>query len=55
MGAAPSPGNQHRYRFTLYALDKSLNLEPSSDSQHLLAAMQGHVLAEADLAGIYQR
>jgi Raf kinase inhibitor-like YbhB/YbcL family protein len=55
MGPAPPPGKPHHYHFTLYALDSKLDLAPSVDRQQLLDAMKGHVLAESDLVGIYQR
>jgi Raf kinase inhibitor-like YbhB/YbcL family protein len=44
----------HRYVFTLYALDTPrLNVEGAFDKQAALAAMQGHVLAEASITGLY--
>jgi Raf kinase inhibitor-like YbhB/YbcL family protein len=55
MGPAPPPGKPHHYHFRLYALDKKLDLPPSADRQRLLEAIKGHVLAESDLVGIYQR
>ncbi|MDR2165498.1 MAG: YbhB/YbcL family Raf kinase inhibitor-like protein [Zoogloeaceae bacterium] len=44
----------HRYVFTLYALDVArLPLEGRFDGPALRAALQGHVLAEARLTGVY--
>lgn len=44
----------HRYVFTLYALDVPvLNVEGRPSGQQVRAAIQGHVLAEASLTGIY--
>ncbi|MBL8569559.1 MAG: YbhB/YbcL family Raf kinase inhibitor-like protein [Phreatobacter sp.] len=44
----------HRYVFTLYALDiDRLPVEGAFDKSAALAAMQGHVLAEASLTGLY--
>jgi len=54
-GGPCPPGGTHRYYFTLFALDRRLDLEPGSTSQELLKAMQGHVLAEARLMGRYHR
>lgn len=55
-GPAPPHGHGlHHYRFRLYALDAGLNLEPGVDRQALDAAMAGHILAEAELVGTYQR
>jgi Raf kinase inhibitor-like YbhB/YbcL family protein len=54
-GPCPPPGKAHRYFFKLYALDKSLNLQPGVTKDELLSAMQDHVLAEGQLMGTYQR
>ncbi len=39
----------------LYALDCELNLNPSCDKNTLLRVMDGHVLAQGELVGTYQR
>jgi len=49
----PCPGNRHRYVFTLYALDTLLDLPPGATMAQVLEAMQGHVLAQAELIGVY--
>lgn len=54
-GPCPPPGSPHRYRFSLYALDASLDLQPGATKQQVLERMQGHVLGEAQLVGTYQR
>lgn len=54
-GPCPPPGSPHRYHFKLYALDMELKLKPRSSKADLLAAIDGHVLAEASLTGVYQR
>ncbi len=54
-GPCPPPGKPHRYFFKVYALDSSLDLQPGSDKAALLSAMEGHVLAEAELMGTYRR
>ena len=55
-GPAPPKGHGvHHYRFRLYALDAPLKVAAGVDKVELLSAMQGHVLAEAELVGIYQR
>ena len=55
-GSCPPPGKPHRYYFKLYALDTLLNLSPAQTTKpKLLKAMEGHVLAEAQLMGRYQR
>ncbi len=54
-GPCPPPGKPHRYFFKVYALDSDLRLKPGSDKAALEAAMEGHVLAEAELMGTYRR
>lgn len=54
-GPCPPPGKPHRYFFKLYALDKTLNLKPGASKQEVEQAMQGHVLATAQLMGTYRR
>ncbi len=54
-GPCPPPGKPHRYFFKLYALDAPLNLQPGATKGDVERAMQGHVLAKAQLIGRYQR
>lgn len=54
-GPCPPPGNPHRYFFKLYALEKKLDLKPGAARQQVESAMQAHILAHAELMGIYQR
>ena len=54
-GPCPPPGKPHRYFFKLYALDTMLDLKPGPTKKDLLKAMEGHVLAEGQLMGTYQR
>jgi hypothetical protein len=55
-GPAPPPGHGvHHYHFRLYALDCELTVTPGLDKKTLLKAMDGHVLAEGELMGTYQR
>jgi len=49
------PDKQHRYFFTLYALDRELAIGSNSDKSTLLAAMNGHILEQAELMGVYER
>ncbi len=51
----PPRGSPHHYRFTLYALDAPLGLQPGASKQQVLDAMQGHIRAEGRLVGTYQR
>ena len=55
-GPAPPKGHgRHRYFFRLYALDRTLELPEGLDKAGLLKAIRGHILAEAELMGTYQR
>lgn len=54
-GPCPPPGGPHRYRFTLYALDQSLDLKTGASKKQVLDAMQGHILAQGQLTGTYER
>jgi Raf kinase inhibitor-like YbhB/YbcL family protein len=54
-GPAPPKGKPHRYYFKLYALDSMLELPAGATKEKLLAAMEGHVVAEGQLMGRYQR
>jgi Raf kinase inhibitor-like YbhB/YbcL family protein len=54
-GGPCPPSGTHRYFFKLYALDTTLDLDDSADKEQVLAAMEGHVLAEAELMGTYSR
>ena len=54
-GPCPPAGHPHHYRFTLYALDRTLDLRARATKQQVRKAVQGHVLDQALLVGIYQR
>jgi hypothetical protein len=54
-GPAPPPGKVHHYQFTLYALDRKLDLQPGASRLEVDRAMKGHVLATAMLTATYQR
>jgi len=54
-GPSPPPGKPHRYFFRLYALDRALHLSGGATKDQLLSTIKGHVLADADLMGIYGR
>ena len=54
-GPCPPRGKPHRYSFKLYALDVELDLKPKASKAQVVAAMQGHILAEGELMGTYQR
>lgn len=54
-GGPCPPSGTHRYFFKLYALDTTLNLPASTTKKDLEKAMQGHILAQAELMGKYRR
>ena len=54
-GPCPPRGPAHRYFFRLYALDTKLSLPPGASKKQVLAAAEGHILAEGELMGRYQR
>lgn len=54
-GPCPPPGKPHRYVFRLLALDAELELGPSDRRLSFDKAVDGHVLASAEVAGTYKR
>lgn len=55
-GPSPPRGHGvHHYHVKLFALDAPLPDQGGLDKQALLAAMQGHVLAQTEIVGTYQR
>ncbi|MGD0774696.1 MAG: YbhB/YbcL family Raf kinase inhibitor-like protein, partial [Candidatus Solibacter sp.] len=55
-GPCPPKGSAHRYYFRLYALHvKTLGLRPGVGRGELLQAMKGHILAETQCMGRFQR
>ncbi len=51
------PDREHRYFFKLYALDSMLDFEDPSKvtKEMVIEKMQGHILEEAELIGLYNR
>ncbi len=49
------PSGTHRYFFKLYALDTLLDLPAGASKTQLLAAMQGHILAQGELMGTFSK
>lgn len=49
------PNGEHRYFFKLFALDNELPLPPGATKHEVMKAMEGHILARAELVGRYAR
>lgn len=47
------PSGTHHYIFSVYALDKSLGLPTGSNFGQLQQAMDGHILGQAKLTGLF--
>lgn len=54
-GPCPHWKSTHHYGFVLYALDAKLNLRGGATAKQILKAMNGHILAKAELLGSYHR
>ena len=54
-GGPCPPMGRHRYFFMLYALDMMLDDLHNPTKDQLEKAMQGHILAQAELVGTYQK
>jgi Raf kinase inhibitor-like YbhB/YbcL family protein len=54
-GGPCPPDREHRYFFKLYALDTILTLQEGVSKNDVERAMEGHVIAKAELIGRYER
>ena len=54
-GGPCPPSGRHRYFFKLYALDTVLPQLAKPNKEQLESAMTGHILAQAQLMGTYQK
>ena len=54
-GGPCPPKRAHKYVFKIYALDTLLNPNSNLTKNDLEKAMEGHVIAQAKLVGIYKR
>jgi Raf kinase inhibitor-like YbhB/YbcL family protein len=49
------PNGTHHYHFKIYALNTMLNISINSGKAELERAMEGHVLAQGELVGLYKK
>lgn len=54
-GGPCPPDREHRYFFTLYALNSTLSLPQDSTKEELVRALTPHIIAKAELMGRYNR
>jgi hypothetical protein len=54
-GGPCPPDREHRYIFTLYALDSLLDISNNSSKDELLVALDSHIIEQAKLIGLYNR
>lgn len=54
-GGPCPPSGRHRYEFHLYALDTKLDLPTTSRKEDLREALEGHILDEASITGLYEK
>ena len=54
-GPCPPVGRAHHYVLKVYALDVNPALPPGQNKQQLAAVLDGHVLAEGQITGLYAR
>ena len=53
-GPCPPYGPAHHYHFILYALDQTLDISAGASKAQVLNTIEGHVLDEAQIVGLYQ-
>lgn len=54
IGMCPPTGTHH-YHFKVYALDTLLSLNKKTDKAGLEKSMEGHILAQGELIGLYKK
>ena len=54
-GGPCPPSGIHHYSFRLYALDTIPELEADANKTQLIKAMEGRIVAQAELIGLYRK
>ena len=54
-GGPCPPDKEHRYFFKLFALDTELNLAEGATQAQVMQAIEGHIIAQTQLMGKYER
>ena len=53
-GPKPPKGRTHTYRFTVYALDRALDLHSRARKKTFLRAAEGHILQSGNILGEFE-
>ncbi|MCX8095099.1 MAG: YbhB/YbcL family Raf kinase inhibitor-like protein [Caldisericia bacterium] len=54
-GPCPPIGSTHQYRFTIYAIDKMLNLESGVKVEEVMKEIENHILGKGEFVCIFSR
>jgi len=54
-GGPCPPHGIHHYHFKIYALKKDIKLKPLSGKKELEKAMQGNIISQAEIIGLYKK
>ncbi len=54
-GPAPPRGPIHHYNFKVFALKDKLSLKPGCDKKQFYRAIEGKILGQGKITGVYQR
>ena len=54
-GSPCPPSGVHHYHFKVYALNEMIETEKALDKYDLLDRMEGHILANGEIVGLYKR
>jgi Raf kinase inhibitor-like YbhB/YbcL family protein len=49
------PSGTHHYHFKIYALDTEFELPDECDKDSLMKAMEGHIIGQGEIVGLYKK